>query len=326
MHPDRRPVRTALVGMTVLVLGVLAALQAPNLPLIGDGTAYAAEFSEAAGLQTGNDVRVAGVKVGRVSEVSLDGASVRVAFRVSGAWLGDRTSAAIRIKTLLGQKYLALDPVGVGSLDPDTPIPRDRTTVPYDVLPAFRQLATTVDAIDTTQLAQSFRAISGTFAHTPADVRATLTGLSRLSDSLSARDTKLAHLLAQARTVSATLADRDTQLTRLLTDGNQLLDEVRKRESAIQSLLAGARRLSSEVSGLVADNDRELGPVLTQLDRLTALLERNRASLADGIRALAPLVRFAANLTGNGRWIDGYLCGLILPALGPVNEHGCFSP
>lgn len=310
----------------MLVLGVLTATQAPNLPLIGDGTAYAAEFSEAAGLQTGNDVRIAGVKIGRVSGVSLDGASVRVSFRVSGAWLGDRTSAAVRIKTLLGQKYLALDPAGAGSLDPDTPIPRDRTAVPYDVLPAFRQLATTVDAIDTTQLAHSFRAISETFAHTPADVRATLSGLSRLSDSLSARDAKLAHLLAGARTVSATLADRDAQLTRLLTDGNQLLAEVHKRESAIQSLLAGARQLGSEVSGLVADNDRELGPVLAQLDRLTAMLERNRASLAEGIRKLAPLVRFAANLTGNGRWIDGYLCGLLLPAIGPLNEHGCFTP
>ncbi|WP_406637861.1 MCE family protein [Amycolatopsis sp. WGS_07] len=312
--------------MTVLALGFLTALQAPNLPIIGDGTAYAAEFSEAAGLETGNDVRVAGVKIGRVSGVSLDGASVRVSFRVSGAWLGDRTSAAIRIKTVLGQKYLALDPVGAGSLDPDTPIPRSRTTVPYDVLPAFRQLATTVDAIDTTQLAHSFRAISDTFAHTPAAVRATLTGLSRLSDSLSARDAKLAHLLAGTRTVSATLADRDAQLTRLLTDGNQLLAEVQKRESAIQSLLAGARQLGKEVSGLVADNDRELGPVLVQLDRLTALLERNRASLGEGIQKLAPLVRLAANLTGNGRWIDGYLCGLIFPSIGPLNEHGCFTP
>ncbi|MFB9923314.1 MCE family protein [Amycolatopsis halotolerans] len=312
--------------MTVLVLGVLTALRAPDLPIIGDGTAYAAEFSEAAGLASGNDVRIAGVKIGRVSEVSLDGASVRVSFRVSGAWLGDRTSAAIRIKTVLGQKYLALDPVGAGSLDPDTPIPRDRTTVPYDVLPAFRQLATTVDAIDTDQLSRGFQAISETFAHTPADVRATLSGLSRLSASLSTRDAKLAHLLTQARTISATLADRDAQLTRLLTDGNQLLDEVSKRESAIRALLAGARQLGIEVSGLVADNDRELGPVLTQLDRLTALLERNRASLAEGIRKMAPLVRFAANLTGNGRWIDGYLCGLIFPAIGPLNEHGCFSP
>ncbi|WP_162834578.1 MCE family protein [Amycolatopsis circi] len=312
--------------MTVLVLGVLTAVRAPDLPIIGDGTAYAAEFSEAAGLATGNDVRIAGVKIGRVAEVSLDGASVRVSFRVSGAWLGDRTSAAIRIKTLLGQKYLALDPAGSGSLDPDTPIPRDRTAVPYDVLPAFRQLATTIDAIDTDQLSRSFHAISETFAHTPAAVRGTLTGLSRLSDSLSARDAKLAHLLAQARTVSTTLADRDAQLTRLLTDGNQLLDEVGKRESAIQALLAGARQLGVEVSGLVADNDRELGPVLTQLDRLTAMLERNRAALGEGILKMAPLVRFAANLTGNGRWIDGYLCGLILPAIGPLNENGCFTP
>ncbi len=318
------PVRTALAGLTVLALAVVTALQAPNLPVIGDGTAYAAEFSEAAGLQAGNDVRVAGVKIGRVSRIALDGASVRVSFRVSGAWLGDRTSASIRIKTVLGQKYLALDPAGDASLDPQLPIPRSRTTVPYDVLPAFRDLATTVDRIDTTQLAHSFRTISDTFAHTPADVRATLTGLSRLSDSVASRDAKLSHLLAGTRTVSATLADRDTALTRLITDGNQLLDEVRTRESAVSELLDGTRKLSRELAGLVADTD--LDPVLTQLDRLTALLERNRDSLAESVRKLAPLVRLAANLTGNGRWIDGYLCGLLLPAVGPLNEPGCFSP
>ncbi|WP_020665103.1 MCE family protein [Amycolatopsis benzoatilytica] len=309
----------------MLALGFLVALRAPDLPVIGDGTGYAAEFSEAAGLEKGNDVRVAGVKIGRVSQVSLDGASVRVAFRVAGAWLGDRTSASIRIKTVLGQKYLALDPAGVGSLDPRTPIPRDRTTVPYDVLPAFRQLATTVDQIDTTQLAHSFRALSDTFAHTPGDVRGALAGLSRLSDTLATRDAKLARLWAGARTASTTLADRDAQLTRLMTDGNRLLAEVQRREAAVQSLLTGARRLGTELSGLVADNDRELGPTLTQLDQLTALLERDRDSIAAGIRKMAPFVRFATNLSGNGRWIDGYLCGLVLPSVGPLNEGGCFA-
>jgi phospholipid/cholesterol/gamma-HCH transport system substrate-binding protein len=316
-------VRTALVGLTVLALGVLVALQAPNLPVIGDGTAYAAEFGEAAGLEKGNDVRIAGVRVGHVSAVALDGASVRVAFRVSGAWLGNRTSAAIRIKTVLGQKYLALDPTGDAPLDPDAPIPRNRTTVPYDVLPAFRGLAATVDDIDTTRLAQSFRAISDTFAHTPGDVRATLSGLSRLSDTLATRDAKLTRLLAGARTVSATLAERDAQLTRLMTDGNRLLAEVQRREAAIQSLLTGAHRLGTQLSGLVADNDRELDPVLAQLDRLTAMLERNRDSLAAGIRRLAPFLRLASNIMGNGRWIDGYLCGLLLPAVGPLNQPGC---
>ncbi|WP_425548804.1 MCE family protein [Amycolatopsis ultiminotia] len=317
-------VRTALVGLTVLSLGIVVALHARDLPVIGDGTGYAAEFSEAAGLDVGNEVRIAGVKVGRVSAIALDGSSVRVSFRVSGAWLGDATTASIRLKTVLGQKYLALDPTGNGRLDPGVPIPRARTTVPYDVLPAFRQLSETVGQIDTTRLSRSFQAIAGTFARTPADVRTALEGLSRLADTVASRDAQLTHLLAATRTVSGTLAGRDAELARLLADGNRLLDEVQRRASAVSALLDGSRRLATELSGLISDNDAGLTPVLTELDRLTATLQRNQDSLAQGIRALTPLVRFATNLAGNGHWIDGYLCGLMPPALGAVDEPGCF--
>ncbi|WP_326565830.1 MCE family protein [Amycolatopsis rhabdoformis] len=321
----RRPVRTALVGLTVLTLGFVTALNARSLPVIGDGTTFAAEFTEAAGLQDGNDVRIAGVEVGRVSAVTLDGARVRVTFKVKDAWLGDGTTAAIKLKTVLGQKYLALDPAGAGSLDPGVPIPSSRTTVPYDVLDAFRELSATVDHIDTTQLAHSFDTLAGTFANTPADVRTALGGLSRLSDTIASRDAQLTSLLANTRTVSTTLVDRDAEVQRLLTDGNRLLDEVARRESAISTLLDGSRRLATELSGLVDDNNRTLAPTLADLDRLTSLLQRNQDSLAHGVKALAPLLRLGTNVAGNGHWIDGYLCGLVVPSIGPLNEEGCHS-
>ena len=325
--PPRRaadaPVRTALAGLTVLALGVLTALNARSLPVIGDGTTYAAEFTEAAGVSEGNDVRIAGVEVGRVSDVALRGDHVLISFRVKGAWLGDTTGAAIRLKTVLGQKYLALDPQGDGTLDPGKPIPRSRTSVPYDILAAFGELSSTVDRIDTTRLAKSFDTLSATLANTPQSVRAALTGLSRLSDTLATRDQQLATLLGNTRVVSQTLVDRDAAVRQLLDDGNQLLAEVGDREQAISSLLDGSRRLATELSGLISDNDTRLGPLLTQLDQLTSMLQRNQDALAAGIRGFAPLVRLGTNLSGNGRWVDGYLCGLVLPSFGPLNEAGC---
>jgi phospholipid/cholesterol/gamma-HCH transport system substrate-binding protein len=270
-------------------------------------------------------VRIAGVEVGHVSAVRLDGPRVRVSFQVSHAWLGDTTSAAIRLKTVLGQKYLALDPTGTGSLDPDVPISASRTTVPYDVLTAFRDLSTTVDHLDTEQLAHSVDTLTATFARTPADVRAALGGLSRLSDTLASRDAQLTALLANTRTVSTTLRDRDAEVRRLIVDGDQLLDEVARRESAISSLLAGSRELATELSGLVTDNDHSLEPTLASLDQLTSLLKRNQDSLAHGVTALAPLLRLGADITGSGHWIDGYLCGLVLPSVGPASEQGCFN-
>jgi len=321
MSTPRAPVRTALAGLAVLALGVLTALNARSLPVIGDGTTYSAEFTEAAGLSSGNDVRIAGVEVGRVSEVRLRGDHVLVSFKAKGAWLGDATGAAIRLKTVLGQKYLALDPQGEGTLDPGRPIPRSRTTVPYDILAAFGELSSTVDRIDTARLAQSFDTLSAALANTPQSVRAALTGLSRLSDSLASRDSQLAALLGNTRVVSQTLVDRDAAVRRLLDDGNELLASVISREEAISTLLDGSRRLSSELSGLIGES--RIGPLLTQLDQLTSMLQRNQDALAAGIRGFAPFVRLGTNIAGSGRWIDGYLCGLVLPSFGPLNEEGC---
>ena len=321
----RNPVPIALVGLAVLVLGFIAALNSDSLPIIGGGTTYSAEFSEAAGLATDNDVRVAGVKVGKVSAIKIDGASVKVSFKVKDAWLGDKTTAAIKIKTLLGQKYLSLDPQGTGTLNPDQAIPRDRTMSPFDVLDAFRGLSQTVDDINTDQLAQSFDAITQTFANTPADVKGALSGLSKLSDTIAKRDSQLSNLLSNTREVSQTLVDRDAEVTKLITDGNLLLDEVSKREQAISALLDGSRQLATQLQGLVDDNDKQLDPVLTNLDQLTSMLQRNQDSLAQGIAKFAPFIRVFTNTIGTGHWFDNYICGLVLPSVGPLNQEGCYS-
>jgi phospholipid/cholesterol/gamma-HCH transport system substrate-binding protein len=319
----RNPVPIALIGIAVIVLGFIAALNSENLPVVGGGTTYTAEFSEAAGLAKDNDVRVAGVKVGKVSDITLDGASVKVSFKVKAAWLGDKTNAAIKIKTVLGQKYLSLDPEGQNTLDPAVAIPRERTMAPYDVIDAFRDLSSTVDNIDTTQLAKSFDVISSTFANTPADVKGALSGLSKLSETVASRDSQLSNLLANTRQVSQTLVDRDAEVQKLLADGNKLLDEVGRRKKAIDALLTGSRQLATQLQGLVGDNNQQLDPVLTQLDQLTSMLQRNQDSLGEGIAKFAPFIRVFTNTVGSGRWFDNYICGLVLPSVGPINQDGC---
>jgi phospholipid/cholesterol/gamma-HCH transport system substrate-binding protein len=321
----RNPVPIALIGIALIALGIVAALNSDNLPIVGGGTTYTADFSEAAGLQVKNDVRIAGVKVGNVSDIALDGDKVKVSFKVKNAWLGDKTSAAIKIKTLLGQKYLALDPQGQQTLDPSAGIPLERTMAPYDVITAFQDLTTTVNNIDTTQLAKSFDVISQTFANTPNDVKGALSGLAKLSDTIASRDSQLSNLLANTRVVSQTLVDRDAEVQKLLTDGNKLLDEVGRREQAITALLNGSKQLATQLQGLVDDNNKQLGPVLTNLDQLTSMLQRNQDSLAQGIAKYAPFIRVFANTVGNGRWFDNYICGLVLPSVGPVNQEGCYT-
>ncbi|TVT45818.1 MCE family protein [Amycolatopsis rhizosphaerae] len=320
---SRNPVPIAVAGLIVMVLGFVVALNADSLPIIGAGTTYSAEFTEAAGLKPDDEVRVAGVKVGKVTDVALDGAQVKVSFKVKNAWLGDRTNAIIKIKTLLGQKYLALDPMGEKTLDPGTPIPKERTLAPYDVLDAFRDLSTTVNQVDTQQLAKSFDTLSQTLSGTPNEVKGALSGLSKLSDTIAKRDDQLSHLLSNTKQISQTLADRDAELTKLMADGNQLLDEISRRETAISTLLTGSQQLATQLQGLIKDNDAQLTPVLKSLNQLTGMLQRNQDSLAEGIKRYAPYIRLLSNSVGNGHWFDNYICGLILPSVGPLNEEGC---
>lgn len=318
---QRSPLLIGAVSLVVITVLLVLAYRADSLPVIGSGAEYKADFSEAAGLTTRDEVRIAGVKVGKITSVELEGNHVLVTFRAKDCFIGDASSASIQIKTLLGDKFLAIDPAGDRPLNPSTAIPLERTVAPYDVVQAFNQLSTTVRDLNTPQLAESLRTLSDTFANTPGDVRASLQGLSRLSITISSRNDQLAHLLHNTNDVTGLLAGRDQDITAILSDGTKLLDELRQREGAISRLLDGTRELSRQLRGLIKDNEHQLGPTLRELDRLTGMLQRNRNELVGGIRRIGPFADVFTNSLGNGRWFDSYIDGLLptLPTAATTN-------
>ncbi|RCW46791.1 phospholipid/cholesterol/gamma-HCH transport system substrate-binding protein [Halopolyspora algeriensis] len=318
----RDPLKIGVAGLLTLALAFVLAMNFESLPFVR-GKTYVAHFSEAAGLTTDNVVRVAGVEVGTVTDVELEGDHVKVSFAVSDAWVGNRSHAAIKLGTLMGQKYLALDPRGSKELPSSEPIPLQRTMSPYDVIEAFSGLSKTVGKIDTDQLAKSFRTLSQTFSDTPEEVRGALEGLSALSKTIAKRDQQLKELLNRTSELAGTLADRNAEIEKLLADGNRLLEELRVRRDAISSLLDGTRELSRQLTGLVDDNAAQIEPALTQLDKVTAMLQRNQDNLSRSIEKMAPFTRLFSNVLGNGRWFDVYICGLLPPAAGPINREGC---
>jgi virulence factor Mce-like protein len=323
---DRNPVPIGAVSLAVIAALVFLAFNAQSLPLIGGGTVYKAQFSEAAGLKPDDPVRVAGVKVGKVESLALEDGAVTVAFRVKDAFVGDRSEAAIKIETVLGAKYMALVPRGSQPLDPDDRIPVARTASPYDVVQAFADLSSTVQDIDTEQLASSFEVLSQTFSETPEEVRTSLQGLARLSDTIASRDAQLRELLSSTRKVTQVLADRNGEFTQLILDSNTLLTEVQKRRELIDSILTSTQDLAKQLSGLVADNRTTLTPALQQLSRVTDILSRNRAALAQTVEKLAPFVRVFANTLGNGRWFDSFVNDLIPTVVGAAVCSGADTP
>jgi phospholipid/cholesterol/gamma-HCH transport system substrate-binding protein len=325
---ERNPVAVAIAGLGVLAIIAAAVYFSSDLPVVGGGTGYTAYFAEAAGLQAGNEVRIAGVTVGQVTGVSLAGDKVAVTFRVKNEWVGNRTTAAIDIKTLLGDKYLELDPRGTAAQDPAQPIPLSRTISPYDVTQAFSGLGQQISGINTAQLAKSLQTLSSAFATTPPYVRSALHGLAALSASVASKDTEVTSLLAGARKVTGTLAAQDARFQALLGDGNLLLAELQQRQADIHALLLDTQALASQLSGLVSDDQAQLGPALQALNQVTSVLQANQANLARALALAGPYYRLLGNTLGNGRWFDVYVCGLVPHSYAPANtpRRGCQPP
>ncbi|WP_437075368.1 MCE family protein [Streptomyces sp. enrichment culture] len=320
---ERNPVVIGAAGLTALALLTAAAFNADSLPVIGGGDTYSAAFAEAGGLKPGDEVRIAGVKVGKVEEVELDGDHVKVTFKVKGdPDFGTATGASIRVQTILGSKYLALHPKGPGQLPPGSEIPLRRTVPAYDVVQAFSDLTTTTEEVDTARLAEALDTISATFEDSPAEVRASIKGLSRISRTVARRDEELRELLDHANGVTGVLARRSEDFSALVEDGDKLFTEIGKRRKAIHRLLVTSAALGVQLSGLVEDNEKELGPALKGLNQVVDMLERNQSSLDRSVKLLAPYVRVFTNTLGNGRWFDSYIQNMVAAPVVPRTGGG----
>lgn len=305
---ERNPVVVGAVSIVVLAAMVLAAFRAQDLPLIGGGDTYYASFSEAGGLKANDEVRIAGVRVGKVEEVALEGDHVLVTFRVEdGAEFGTQTAAAIKVKTLLGAMFLSLEPAGSGQMSEGTEIPVERTSSPYDVVEAFAGLAETSEQIDTDQLAQSLTTLADLTRNTPDEFREALDGVSALSANVAARDEQINQLLGNLERVSKVLDARDQDIIALMEDADVLFQALVQRRDAIHRLLVSTTRLSQELTTLVRQSRADLKPALTHLENVVQVLNKNEDNIDNSLRLMAPFYRVFANTLGTGPWFDTYI-------------------
>jgi phospholipid/cholesterol/gamma-HCH transport system substrate-binding protein len=305
---ERNPVVIGAISLAVIALLILAAFRAQDLPIIGGGDTYYAAFSEAGGLKANDEVRIAGVRVGKVESVALDGDHVKVTFRVdTPSEFGTETGAAIKVKTLLGAMYLALEPAGSGQLPQGSEIPVQRTSSPYDIVDAFSGLAKTSERIDTHRLAQSLTTLADLTRNTPQEFRGALQGVSQLSTNIAARDDQINTLLQNLRRVSGVLDERDGDIVALMKDSDVLFRALVARRAAVHNLLVSTSTLSQNLTALVRQSRADLKPALTHLENVVAVLNKNQDNLDNTLRLMAPFYRVFASTLGNGPWFDTYI-------------------
>jgi phospholipid/cholesterol/gamma-HCH transport system substrate-binding protein len=292
-----KTIRTGIFGLTVLVCVLLVAFGYSSLPFFPQGKQYSAYFADAGGISPGSSVSVSGITVGKVTELALAGDVARVGFTVDRkVKVGDQSLAAIRIDTILGEKSLAVTPMGSGQ---STSIPLNRTTTPYTLSQALQDLGQNANDLDQPRFTEALQVLTDTLHDATPQLRHALDGVTSLSRSINANDEALAQLLARAKSVTNVLADRAGQVNQLVVDGNQLFAALDERRAALSNLIAGIEPVSRQLSGFVADNRREFGPALTKLNLVLDNLLQRRAHLSEALRRLPPYATALGEAVGS---------------------------
>jgi phospholipid/cholesterol/gamma-HCH transport system substrate-binding protein len=306
---------TALAtGLLVVTIGNLS---------FGSTSTYQAVFTDATGLNSGDDVRIAGVKVGTVKKVAVDeqpasrpgGSPVvraMVTFSVDSDDALDRaTHATIRYRNLIGQRYIALsDEIGNGAL-----------LTPGSTIP----VAQTAPALDLSVLFNGFKPLFQ--ALSPDDIN---TLSYEIIQVFQGEGGSVDDLLAQTASLTSTLADHDKVINALIDNLNQVLDHIGKRDTQLSHLIVTLRTfvhglsqdknailgsldqisdLSVQVAGLVNGVKDPFANDIRQIDSFAGDLDRDKAGLSKELQ-IEPLKLAKIGATADyGSWFNFYLCG-----------------
>ncbi len=303
-----RLARAGFMGVVLAILIIAVGLQPERLIGYATSLQYQARFAEAGGVMEGNDVTLAGIKVGSVTDISLDDGTALVSFTVDSSYpLKSDTSAYIKTGTLLGERVLTLKSTGSGVLDRSTPIPITRTASPYSLSDAVNELTENTAGTDTQQLNQSLDTLSQTLDEIAPQLGPTFDGLTRLSQALNSRDDTLADVLASASDVTGILSERSGQVNTLILNANDLMAVLVERREAIVSLLANTSAVSNQLVGLVHDNEAELAPTLERLTKVNEVLVRNRDNIAKAIPGMAKYQTTLSEAVSSGAYYTAYV-------------------
>jgi phospholipid/cholesterol/gamma-HCH transport system substrate-binding protein len=298
------------IGAAVAAAVVAGALEYDKLPFIHPVNHFSAYFSEASGLPSGAPVEVSGFRVGKVSSVDLDGPRVIVKFEVKeGVYLGDRSEAAIKTKSLLGAKVLDVIPRGDSTLS--APIPLERTRPAYQLPDALGDLSSTINVLNTDQLNASLASLAQTFQSTPPDLKLAVAGVARFSQTLDERDRQLRALLTNANTATGVLANRTSEVVGLIANTNAVLAQLRTQSGALNQLGLNVSAAMKQLSGLIAENRTQLRPALDKLNSVLTIVDNRKERIQKAIKYLDAYAMSLGESVSSGPFFKAYLVNLL---------------
>jgi phospholipid/cholesterol/gamma-HCH transport system substrate-binding protein len=281
---------------------------------------FHAVFTNVSGLKGGNFVRIAGVEVGKVKDMTLhkDG-TVTVDFAIDkGLVLTDGTKAAVRYENLIGDRYLSLEegPGSVRKLQPGQTIPLDRTSPALDLdalIGGFRPLFRALDPDQVNalsgQLLKVFQGQGGTIA-------SVLSQTSALTTTLAGRDQLIGQVITNLNTVLGTFAAHDEQFSQGLGNLSQLVKELADRKTDIATGTAYINAAAGSIADLLSVARQPIKEAVAQTDRFAGQIEADHQYVDDLVRTLPDAYQVLARNGLYGDYFGFYLCDAILKVNG----------
>ncbi len=304
-----------ITSVTTFALAVTIA----NITFTGSRT-YKAIFTDATGVLSGDDVRIAGVRVGEVKSVKLyQGHLARVTFSVakSGQFatsgLPAGVQAQIRFRNLAGQRYIALTE-GPGNpeqqLAPGATIPVNQTSPALDLTvlfngfrPLFRALAPEDVNKLSYEIVQTLQGESGT-------VNSLLKHVASLTNALADRDQAIGEVITNLNNVLGTIDSRTEQVGTLITNLQQFVSGLSGDRQAILDSVSSLNQLTGVTTDLLQNARPSIKNDIAGLNKLTNTLADNGGAIDTALKQAPGRLNKLANSSSYGSWFNFYLCAI----------------
>ncbi len=296
-------VTTVATSLLVVTIGNLS---------FGPEHEYKAVFSDATGVVKGDDVRIAGVKVGTVKDIDIhERTEALVTFTVDeDAQVTAGTKAAVRYRNLVGQRYIALTQ-GVGSpsiLRDGATIPLSRTQPALDLTVLFNGFKPLFEALSPQDVNKLSYEIVTVFQGEGGTLESLLAHTASVTSTLASRDQVIGELIENLNEVMVTLGDRDAELSELIVRLRRFVSGLSQDRRAILGSLESISDLAVETSDLVTGIRRPLTKDIKELREVAGTLDRNKAELDRAIQVLPIKLEKIGRTAVYGSWFNFYLC------------------
>ncbi len=315
---DRNPITVGLVSAAALVLLVGGVYLIGTTGVLKDRYTVSGVFTGTGNLRSGDEVRVAGVRVGEVTAVEPDFRRGRVVitWKVdSGVELGPGTRAEIRTANVLGGRYLRLTgPVVRPYLhtlpEAERRIPEERTRTPATVNSVVADSTRAVNKLDTAALNAVVGKLTGVSEETKGRLRRSLRNLTDLSETIGENSENIDKLLTGGDRLMAVAHTRDGQLSKLLANVRLMLEEMRRRRDELAGFLGDSSTVVRELTRLIDAHQAQLTGVISDLRGTLATLRPQLGELGTVLAWAGPTLAGLSSVGGYGSWVEVAATGL----------------